>query len=73
MERALNPVLVQALTVLAKEKPCAQPVEALTFLGQWLLDNNPSKVRHLHCACFDCIFLLLHIAFFWPILADRYW
>ena len=49
MERALNPVLVQALTVLAKEKPCAQPVEALTFLGQWLLDNNPSKVRKSCC------------------------
>ena len=41
----LQTVLVQGLTVLAKEKPCAQPVEALSFLGQWLLDNNPNKVK----------------------------
>lgn len=40
----LQTVLVHGLTVLAKEKPCAQPVEALSFLGQWLLDNNPNKV-----------------------------
>lgn len=44
MESVLQPVLVQGLTVLAKEKPCAHPVEALSFLGQWLLDNNPNKV-----------------------------
>ena len=44
MESMLQPVLVQGLTVLAKEKPCAHPVEALSFLGQWLLDNNPNKV-----------------------------
>lgn len=51
----LQTVLVQGLTVLAKEKPCAQPVEALSFLGQWLLDNNPNKVRcyceHLSVIC----------------------
>jgi len=45
METVLQPVLVQGLTVLAKEKPCAHPIEALSFLGQWLLDNNPNKVR----------------------------
>ena len=45
MESVLQPVLVQGLTVLAKEKPCAHPIEALSFLGQWLLDNNPNKVR----------------------------
>ena len=44
METVLQPILVQGLTVLAKEKPCAHPVEALSFLGQWLLDNNPNKV-----------------------------
>ena len=44
MESMLQPVLVQGLTVLAKEKPCAHPMEALSFLGQWLLDNNPNKV-----------------------------
>ena len=44
----LQTVLVQGLTVLAKEKPCAQPVEALSFLGQWLLDNNPNKVGRSH-------------------------
>ncbi len=44
MESVLQPVLVQGLTVLAKEKPCAHPIEALSFLGQWLLDNNPNKV-----------------------------
>ncbi|DBB13616.1 hypothetical protein WJX82_009787 [Trebouxia sp. C0006] len=45
MESVLQPVLVQGLTVLAKEKPCAHPIEALSFLGQWLLDNNPNKPR----------------------------
>lgn len=44
IEGVLQPVLVQGLTVLAKEKPCAHPIEALSFLGQWLLDNNPNKV-----------------------------
>lgn len=47
MESILQPVLVQGLTVLAKEKPCAHPVEALSFLGQWLLDNNPNKVSSI--------------------------
>lgn len=47
MESVLQPVLVQGLTVLAKEKPCAHPVEALSFLGQWLLDNNPNKVSSM--------------------------
>ena len=47
---------VQGLTVLAKEKPCAQPVEALSFLGQWLLDNNPNKVCCVHSRCgFMCV------------------
>lgn len=59
METVLQPILVQGLTVLAKEKPCAHPVEALSFLGQWLLDNNPNKVRGIvlqkdvkSCACY---------------------
>ena len=47
MESILQPVLVQGLTVLAKEKPCAHPVEALSFLGRWLLDNNPNKVSSI--------------------------
>ena len=47
MESVLQPILVQGLTVLAKEKPCAHPVEALSFLGQWLLDNNPNKVSSI--------------------------
>lgn len=52
MESTLQPILVQGLTILAKEKPCAHPVEALSFLGRWLLDNNPNKVAHLHsCHC----------------------
>lgn len=56
METVLQPILVQGLTVLAKEKSCAHPVEALSSLGQWLLDNNPNKVSSIGsqqdvCSC----------------------
>lgn len=57
MEGMLQPVLVQGLTVLAKEKPCAHPVEALSFLGQWLLDNNPNKVCPHSVYCAACLLL----------------
>ena len=59
MESVLQPILVQGLTVLAKEKPCAQPVEALSFLGQWLLDNNPNKVSSVTMQGY-CMRLELH-------------
>lgn len=45
IQKNLQPVLVNALTVLAKEKPSGEKFEAITFLANWLLKNNPSKPK----------------------------
>lgn len=45
IEQRLNPTLSKALTALAKEKPTSKPEEAVVFLANWLLENNPSKPR----------------------------
>lgn len=45
IQKNLEPVLVNALTVLAKEKPSGEKFEAITFLANWLLENNPSKPK----------------------------
>eukprot|EP00771_Trimastix_marina_P004084 gnl/Trimastix_PCT/817.p1 GENE.gnl/Trimastix_PCT/817~~gnl/Trimastix_PCT/817.p1 ORF type:complete len:225 (+),score=30.08 gnl/Trimastix_PCT/817:49-675(+) len=37
----VNPVLTDALTLLCKTKP----IDPITWLGQWLLENNPNKPR----------------------------
>eukprot|EP00798_Chlamydomonas_sp_ICE-L_P026071 gene26071-11774_t len=41
----LQPALAKALTALAREKPSAERFEALTFLADFLLNNNPNKPR----------------------------
>lgn len=41
----LHPALSKALTALAREKPSAEKFEAITFLAQFLLANNPNKPR----------------------------
>ena len=41
----LQPTLLRALTAMCKEKPSAQPLEAVQWLSDWLLDNNPNKGR----------------------------
>ena len=41
----LQPALAKALTALAREKPSAEKFEAITFLANFLLTNNPNKPR----------------------------
>ena len=43
----LRPVLVKALTALAKAKPSSSEAEALAFLARWLIDNNPNRPKQL--------------------------
>lgn len=43
--RFLQPTLLKGLTALCKEKPSAEPLEAVTWIAEWLLDNNPNKPR----------------------------
>ncbi|GMH39893.1 hypothetical protein BSKO_07797 [Bryopsis sp. KO-2023] len=45
IKQNLEPLLTQALTVLAKQKPSGEKFEAVTFLANWLLNNNPNKPR----------------------------
>jgi hypothetical protein len=40
----LTPTLVKGLAALCKEKPSAGKVEAVQWLADWLLANNPNKV-----------------------------
>ena len=35
----------QALTALARQKPSAERFEAITFLADFMLNNNPNKPR----------------------------
>lgn len=39
----LQPTLVKALTVLARQKPTSNKLDAITFLANWMLENNPNK------------------------------
>eukprot|EP00878_Enallax_costatus_P034256 GHUV01037971.1.p1 GENE.GHUV01037971.1~~GHUV01037971.1.p1 ORF type:complete len:178 (+),score=81.08 GHUV01037971.1:256-789(+) len=39
----LQPTLVKALTVLAREKPSSDKLDVITFLANWMLENNPNK------------------------------
>jgi len=39
--KSLNDVLVQGLVELCKEKPVG--LDAVKWLGEWFLNNNPSK------------------------------
>ena len=41
----LQPTLLRALTAMCKEKPSAQPLEAIKWLSSWLLENKPNKGR----------------------------
>mmetsp|Transcript_32772 Transcript_32772/g.59385 ORF Transcript_32772/g.59385 Transcript_32772/m.59385 type:complete len:212 (-) Transcript_32772:410-1045(-) len=41
----LQPALAKALTALAREKPTAEKFEAITFLANYLLNNNPNKPK----------------------------
>ncbi|GHP10385.1 hypothetical protein PPROV_000911600 [Pycnococcus provasolii] len=43
--RFLQPTLLKGLTALCKEKPSADKLQAITWLAEWLLDNNPNKPR----------------------------
>ena len=43
--KKLQPALSKALTALAREKPSAEKFEAITFLANYLLNNNPNKPR----------------------------
>lgn len=45
MPVALEEALCKGLTVLAGEKPSQDPMAALAWLGDWLLNNNPLKPR----------------------------
>ncbi|KAK9817643.1 hypothetical protein WJX72_000069 [[Myrmecia] bisecta] len=45
LEDKLQPTLLKGLTALAKQKPSADKQEALAFLANWLLNNNPNKPR----------------------------
>uniref|UniRef100_A0A7S0R1P3 Nucleoside diphosphate kinase n=1 Tax=Pyramimonas obovata TaxID=1411642 RepID=A0A7S0R1P3_9CHLO len=45
--RELQPTLVKCLTTLCKVKPTANKLEAITWVANWLLDNNPNKPRPL--------------------------
>lgn len=41
----LEAALCKALTVLARDKPSQDPMAALAWLSDWLLNNNPSKPK----------------------------
>eukprot|EP00775_Hariotina_reticulata_P003035 gene3035-3316_t len=43
IKQKLQPTVVKALTVLAREKPTSNKLEALSFLATWMLQNNPNK------------------------------
>eukprot|EP00200_Dunaliella_tertiolecta_P006160 CAMPEP_0202341414 /NCGR_PEP_ID=MMETSP1126-20121109/2423_1 /ASSEMBLY_ACC=CAM_ASM_000457 /TAXON_ID=3047 /ORGANISM="Dunaliella tertiolecta, Strain CCMP1320" /LENGTH=291 /DNA_ID=CAMNT_0048932235 /DNA_START=1 /DNA_END=874 /DNA_ORIENTATION=+ len=45
ISQRLQPALSKALTALAREKPSAERFEAITFLADYLLKNNPNKPR----------------------------
>eukprot|EP00959_Pyramimonas_sp_CCMP1952_P168643 3523575-Pyramimonas_sp.AAC.1 len=47
VQRELQPTLVKCLTTLCKVKPTADQLEAITWVANWLLDNNPNKPRPL--------------------------
>lgn len=41
----MQPALSKALTSLAREKPSAEKCEAITYLANFLLTNNPNKPK----------------------------
>jgi adenylate kinase len=41
--KTVESVLVDALAELAKAKPSNEPAEAIRWLGEWLLENNPRR------------------------------
>lgn len=41
----LEAALCKGLTGLAREKPSQDPMAAVAWLGDWLLNNNPSKPK----------------------------
>ena len=43
MERTLHSVIVEGLTALCKAKPAG--LDAVAWLGQWLVENNPRRGR----------------------------
>jgi len=43
VSKTVDGVLVDALAELAKAKPSSSSEEAIAWLGQWLLDNNPRR------------------------------
>jgi hypothetical protein len=45
VKEKLEATLVTGLTLLAKEKPSRDPMAAIEWLGNWLLQNNPNKPR----------------------------
>lgn len=42
---SLEETLCRGLTVLSRTKPSHDPMAALAWLGNWLLDNNPNKPK----------------------------
>mmetsp|Transcript_25647 Transcript_25647/g.87840 ORF Transcript_25647/g.87840 Transcript_25647/m.87840 type:complete len:358 (-) Transcript_25647:91-1164(-) len=45
IEDKLQPTLVKGLTALCKEKPSAGKMEAITWLANWLQENNPYQAQ----------------------------
>jgi Dpy-30 motif/Nucleoside diphosphate kinase len=45
MSAALEATLCKGLTQLAREKPSGDPLEAVKWLGAWLLENNPNNPK----------------------------
>jgi adenylate kinase len=43
VSKTLEAVVIDALAELARAKPSSEPAEAIRWLGQWLLDNNPRR------------------------------
>ena len=41
----LTPTLIKGFAALCKEKPSAQKLEAVSYLAQWLRDNNPKSAN----------------------------
>jgi adenylate kinase len=43
VSKTLNDVIVEALSELAKTKPATRATDAVRWLGQWLVENNPRR------------------------------